>query len=96
MATSRKRNAKAAEDAPELVVTNPAMANLINVLIVSVLVLVVSVSATTSSPFVFPSDFLASYVSMYAGGLLRGDQWRSFIGAKGGHGPPWPMKIPTA
>ena len=69
-----KRSATAAEDAPELVVTNPAMANLINVLIVRVLVLMVSVSATTSSPFVFPSDFLASYVSTYAGGLLRGDQ----------------------
>jgi len=22
-------------------------------------------------------------------------QWRSFIGAKGGLGPPWQMKIPT-
>ena len=42
-----KRSATAAEDAPELVVTNPAMANLINALIVSVLVPMVSVSATT-------------------------------------------------
>ena len=35
MATAMNRNATAAEDEPELVDTNPTMANLINALIVS-------------------------------------------------------------
>ena len=93
MATAMNRNTTAAEDEPELVVTNPTMANLINALIVSVVAPMHGFPFLQQPDLFFslfssPSDFLASYVSTYAGGLLRGDQWRSFIGAKGGHGPP--------
>ena len=76
MATARKRNATAAEDEPELVDTNPTMANLINAFrkprwffrfYSNLISLSLSLSSSSSS-----SDFLAS---CDAGDLLRGNGW---------------------